>query len=142
MAENIDRDKLEIIIGYLQQNSSALSMLDRRMDSLGADVRVVRESVQSITARQAELERDSANRMAHCSEVMDAMKRRISALENEMTPMPIVFDPKSLDDSTKDGSYVVQGGNGSSGEMVLRATEEDLVETVECYHNHEIVEKK
>jgi len=122
MSESTDRDRLEVIIDYLKQNSAALSTLDRRMDSLGTDVKIVCESMKSVVERQAELERDSANRMGHCSEIMDALKGRLSALERLMTPIPEPFDPSIFDDETSGLGAVrdAHAGNGADKRVSIQ----------------------
>ena len=119
MSEGKNQDKLDAIIGYLQQNSIALSTLDRRMDALSADVKVACETMKSITERQAVLERNDRNRLTNCSEVMDAMKRRISALERIMTPIPEPFDPSCLEDKVGNGASVHKDGNGTDTQVFV-----------------------
>ena len=126
MPESTDRDRLEVIIDYLKQNSAALSTLDRRMDSLSTDVKVVCESMKSVTERQAEIERDSASRRTHCSEIMDALKNRLSAMERLMTPIPEPFDPSILD-GDPGGNGVVRGtgaGNGADKRVLIQFVDE------------------
>lgn len=95
-----DKDRLETIIDYLKQNGAALSTLDRRMDALNTDMRIVCESMKSVVERQAELEHGSANRRDNCAEVMDSLKERLTALEHLMTPIPEPFDPGYFEEET------------------------------------------
>lgn len=113
MSQEMDQDKLEIIIGYLQKQGTALATLDRRMDSLSTDLKVACDSIRSVVERQAITERDSNNRSANCYGVMDAMGNRIAALEHMLTPIPHPFDPRSLEESSDSADSTHHDGNGS-----------------------------
>ena len=120
MSERTDQDRLEIIIQYLEGHGKALFTIDRRIDSMAAEMRGVCESLKSVATRQSELERASTERLSNCSEVMQAMLERIYALEQCMTPIPKPFDPKifEIDNESSD-----LGGNGADGKVVLSVDE-------------------
>lgn len=121
MSGGTDQDRLEVIIDYLKQQNTALSTLDRRMDSLSIDVRVACESMKSVMERQAELERDGRNRHGHCAEVMDAMKTRIVALEQMISPIPMLFHPENPEYSEDQALRDTQKNNGGSESAVMSA---------------------
>ena len=134
MTQGMDQDKLEIIIGYLQQQRTALATLDLRMDSLSIDLKVACDSMRSVVERQTVMERDSNNRSANCYAVMNAMGNRIAALEQMLTPIPGPFDPRSLDDTSENVSARDPGGNGV-GAKAVPCVEEELCESNDCYED-------
>lgn len=101
MSQETEQDKLEIIIDYLKKQGAALAILDRRLDAFSIDLKVACESIRSVVERQSIMERDSATRSANCYRVMSSMCSRIAALEQMLIPVPDQFDPRSLDNVSK-----------------------------------------
>lgn len=108
----------------LEENRDALIIMNRRMDSHGSYLKGIVESMQTLAKRQADLEALSDRRRTNCSEIMQTMIDRITALENERTPLPKSFTPDELESMYVTGSMVERvGRNGSSGLPLMAASD-------------------
>lgn len=113
MAEGREEDRLAVIISYLKQQGAALATIDRRMESLGADIKMIGDSVRDISRRQSELESSSAGRQSSCREVMDGLATRIFALEQMITPIPKRISAKDLAEFSERAIAGDIDGNGA-----------------------------
>lgn len=113
MAEGREEDRLAVIISYLKQQGAALATIDRRMESLGADIKMIGDSVRDISRRQSELESSSAGRQSSCREVMDGLATRIFALEQMITPIPKRISAQDLAEFSERAMAGDIGGNGA-----------------------------
>lgn len=115
MAEGREEDRLAVIISYLKQQGAALATIDRRMESLGADIKMIGDSVRDISRRQSELESSSAGRQSSCREVMDGLATRIFALEQMITPIPKRISAKDLMEFQEE--RLTRKGDGNGGNI-------------------------
>jgi len=118
MTEVSKEDRLAVIISYLKQQGAALATIDRRMESLGADLKMIGDSVRDISRRQSELEGSSSVRQGACREVMDNLANRIFSLEQMITPIPKRITSRDLISSFPEAPMAAAtDGNGADEEV-------------------------
>lgn len=139
-------EELTLILKYmerqaraLEENRDALLLLDRRMESLGSDLKGVAESVQTIARRQTDLEFGSERRRENCIEIMKALAERLSAIEKEKTPTLKAFTAEEMNNLyITNGSLFSDGDNGAGdNRLSLAAAEADETEDEEEYEEEE-----
>lgn len=108
------KDRIDVIISYLKMQGDALATIDRRMESFGANLKAINESVQAITKRQAELERGSAERLGSCREIMNRLANRVFAIETRVTPLPKKFDPGDFEAFTEGAANIDDDGDNGA----------------------------
>jgi len=86
-------EKLDAILIYLQKQGAALQMISGRLDTIDAEMKLVGDSQRRISMRQADLEAHYAEQAGSCAGMMKRMEVRITKLEQQMTPIPVPYDP-------------------------------------------------
>lgn len=112
----------------LEENRDALLLLDRRIEMLDSSVRGVADSVQTIAKRQSELESSSEKRHGTCADIMKVLTERITAIENEKTPIPRQFTTQEFSELymvREQGSSDKNNGTGDGGLPLAELTVDD-----------------
>lgn len=93
MAEEVE-EKLDQILGHLLKQGSALGSIDKRLDTIEAQIKLANQQNQRVGKRQADLEEHFVNQAGDYSSMFARLADRITCLENMVTPIPRPFaDP-------------------------------------------------
>lgn len=103
----------------LEQNRDAILLLDARIDSHGLYLKGILELMQMLARRQSELEVASEKRKLNCAETMQSLMDRITALENDKTPLPQKFTRGELESMCPSRLSAGRVGGNGFGETRL-----------------------
>jgi len=90
-------EKLDQILGYVKDQNTVLRTIVKRLDMLDAEIKMISDSQAAINKRHAALETQYTNQADSCTSVMSRLGDRVKNLEQQISPIPEIFDPDKAD---------------------------------------------